>query len=323
MDSVTVIVCTYNRAEMLATALNSLNKITMPDSVDWEVLIVDNNSNDSTRDVAMGFCTSYPNRFRYLFESHPGLSYARNAGIQAARGQILAFTDDDITMEPTWLQNLTASLHDGRWAGAGGRILPEQSFSPPSWLSLEDKYALAPLALFDRGSDARELLESPFGANMAFRKSVFDEHGGFRTDLGRTPNSMMSNEDSEFGIRLRAAHERLRYEPTAVIYHPVSEDRLKKEYFLQWSFYRGRSDIRQVGVRPNTRFFLWGVPLYLIRNIVSWGLRWLFTFPSASRFSAKLSVWGKWGEIVECWRQSSGLPDGSKVAGSVSGKVIV
>src|SRR6266852_954616 len=106
---VTVILCTYNSCRSLATAPESVAASQMPDSVDWEVLVVDNNSSDRTRAVVEEFCRQHYSRFRYLFEQRQGTSYALNTGIREARGEILAFMDDDVIVEPTWLRNLSKS----------------------------------------------------------------------------------------------------------------------------------------------------------------------------------------------------------------------
>src|SRR5271169_6552202 len=128
---ITVILCTFNRCQLLAEALHSVAVSTLPESVEWEVLVIDNNSTDQTREVVEDFCRRYPGRFRYLFEPQQGKSHALNTGIREARGDILIFTDDDVTVEPTWIHNLAAPLHSGEWMGGGGRTLPERSFSPP------------------------------------------------------------------------------------------------------------------------------------------------------------------------------------------------
>jgi glucosyl-dolichyl phosphate glucuronosyltransferase len=120
--NVTVILCTYNRCRELANALNSVAASTLSEGVEWEVLVVDNKG-DQAREVVESFRARFPGRFRYLLEPRPGKSHALNAGIQAAQSDVLAFLDDDVTVEPTWLQNLTAGLHDEAWAGAGGRIV--------------------------------------------------------------------------------------------------------------------------------------------------------------------------------------------------------
>jgi glycosyltransferase involved in cell wall biosynthesis len=301
---ITVVLCTYNRCHSLAKALNSVALSTLPQSIEWEVLLVDNNSNDQTREVAAEFCKQYPGRFRYVFERQPGLSHARNAGIREAKGHIIAFMDDDVLVEPTWLQNLTASMHNCEWAGVGGRVFPEWNCPPPQWLLTDQWYALGPLPNFDLGVDARELTQPPFGSNMAFRKRMFEKYGGFRTDLGRRPDSLMSNEDTEFGARLLAGGERLRYEPSAVLYHPVQKDRTEKGYFLSWWFHKGQANIRQCGVRPGTRYRVAGIPLYLFRNLAVWTAKWIVAVDPVRRFSGKLSVWEKAGEILECYRQS-------------------
>lgn len=139
---ITVVICTNNRGHILAKALERVGASILPESFSWEVLVVDNNSNDQTRQIVEEISQRYPGRFRYFFEAQMGKSYALNAGVREARGEILAFMDDDVLVESTWLQNLTAELHGAEWAGAGGRTLPEQAIALPRWLSLKGPYAL-------------------------------------------------------------------------------------------------------------------------------------------------------------------------------------
>jgi len=305
--NVTVIICTYNRCQSLAKALGSVASSVLPDLVEWEVLVVDNNSKDQTPEVVDEFSHRHPGRFRYLFEACQGKSHALNSGIREARGDVLAFMDDDVTVEPTWLRILTAPLESGEWAGVGGRILPVQAFSPPSWLSLKGPYSTAGmLALFDLGDRSCELHQPPFGTNMAFRRSLFGKYGGFRTDMGPCPGSEMRNEDTEFGRRLLAAGERLRYEPSAIVYHAVPESRLEKPYFLAFWFDHGRASVRECKKRPD----ILGVPrqyftiLKIGAMLPSRALRWMLTLNSQRRFFYKGFVWMIAGEIVEIYRQS-------------------
>src|ERR1700733_12275592 len=183
----------------------------VPESIQWEVLVVDNNSGDRTKEVVEEFSRLYPSHFRYLFERKQGKSYALNTGIRESNSDIVAFTDDDVIVEPAWLMNLTSALGGSEWAGVGGRVLPDRNFLPPCWIPQEDRYPFGPLAMFDLGPNAIELSEPPFGNNMAFRRSAFDSHGRFRTDLGPCPGSEIRSEDTEFGIRVLNAGERLRY----------------------------------------------------------------------------------------------------------------
>lgn len=301
---ITVILCTYNRHQSLQSALDSVAASVLPESVEWEVLVVDNNSNDQTRKVAEEFCSRYPGRFRYLFEEQQGKSHALNTGIREARGNILAFMDDDVIVHSSWLQNLTAELRDQAWAGAGGRIVPDWSFPPPRWLFADSPQAAGPLVGFDPSTNAGHLKEAPIGTNMAFRRKMFEKYGHFRIDLGPRPGSEIRNEDTEFGDRLIAGGERLRYEPAALVFHPVTKNRINKDYFLRWWFHKGEANIRQFGVRPGTKYYVGGIPLVLFRNLAVWTFKWMIGIQPARRFSSKLSVWTKAGEITECYRQS-------------------
>jgi glucosyl-dolichyl phosphate glucuronosyltransferase len=300
---ISVILCTYNRCQSLAKALDSVAASELPAFVEWEVLVMDNNSKDQTREVVDGFCQRYPDRFRYIFEAKQGKSYALNTGIKEAKGEILAFMDDDVIVSPTWLQNVTSPLDSGEWAGAAGRILAQEMLSVPEWLSLEGKYSLAGmLALFDLGDRAEELKIAPFGTNMAFRKSIFEKYGGFRTDLGPSPGSEIRNEDTEFGNRLFAAGEHLWYEPSAVVYHAVPENRLTKRFFLRFWFDHGRAQIRENANRAD----LWGlprwcfsIPMILMIPLPIKITMWLIERDPKNRFFFKGAVWMTIGQIVE------------------------
>jgi glycosyltransferase involved in cell wall biosynthesis len=305
MIDVTVILCTYNRCQSLERALESVAAQILPESVAWEVLVVDNNSSDQTREVVQDFSHRYPGRFRYLFESKQGLSHARNAGIRAARGEIVAFVDDDVTVEQTWLQNLTTALHYDEWAGAGGRILPQWPCAPPSWLPEKEWYGMAPLVMFDLGLEGSRLTDAPFGANMAFKRRMFEKHGMFRTDLGPGSNKKLhTNDDTEFGRRLLEAGEQLRYEPSAVVYHEVPQKRLQRGHFLTWWFDKGRADIQETSGVTDSKWIVAGIPLFLLRKLAVGTLRWMVTVDPARRFSRKLAVWLIGGMMVQSYRQS-------------------
>ncbi|MGB6199060.1 MAG: glycosyltransferase [Candidatus Acidiferrales bacterium] len=302
--NITVILCSYNRCQSLAKALDSVAAMTVPASIDWEVLVVDNNSTDKTRETVEEFRRQHPQRFRYLFVAEPGKSHALNAGIREAHGDILVFTDDDVTVQPAWLHNLTSPLQDLGLSGAGGRTLPEQAASMPRWLSTDVRAVWAPLAVFDLGSIGCEISQTPYGNNMAFRRQMFDKHGGFRTDLGPRPGNDIRSEDTEFGQRLLRAGERLWYEPSAVVYHAVPASRLRKAYFQKWWFAKGRADVRESGVAPSTKWRAFGIPLVLFRRLTLWVLLWMFDVNPPRRFSSKTKVYWLAGLIVESFRQS-------------------
>jgi len=305
-----VILCTYNRAHSLGAALESVLASALPSGIDWELLVVDNNSKDRTREVINEFCLRYPGQVRYIFAAQQGLSNARNAGIREARGGILAFVDDDVTVAPNWLHNLTAGLLDGQWAGAGGRILPPKDFSPPPWLALQGLWSQggALCAHFDFGDIPGELKEKgPYGTNMAFRKEMFEKYGGFRADLGRCRDSLIGNEDIEFGRRLMVAGERLRYEPSAIVYHSIVEERLNKKYFRSWWFAFGRAQMREKGPRPK----VFGIPRYYfslpniaLRSFLPQVVRSLLARDPQERFSRQCNAYWIAGNMAEIWNMA-------------------
>ncbi|MEO8657497.1 MAG: glycosyltransferase [Bryobacteraceae bacterium] len=302
--TISVILCTYNRCDKLYAALESVSRQILPPEIAWEVLVVDNNSSDRTGDVVAAYTKHSPDRFRYIRETRQGKSFALNTGIQEARGEVVAFMDDDVVVDENWLASLMSQMNDPEWAGAGGRIVPTWTTTPPEWMSSEDRYCLAPIVSFDLRREACWLTEAPWGTNMAFRRSMFAKYGGFRTDLGPRPGNEMRNEDTEFGLRLLGAGEKLRYEPEALVYHPVCEDRTTEDYFLAWWFDKGRADMRQFGSQERTRYSVCGIPPRKALRFIAWTLRWLVATTPSERFRRKLRVWWHAGQFVERWTLS-------------------
>ena len=305
---ISAILCTYNRHRYLRKALESIAGSVLPESVDWEVLVVDNNSNDQTPEIANEFVVRYPGRFRYIIEPQPGKSCALNTGIRESRGDVLAFVDDDVTVEPTWLWNLTKALNDGDYAGTGGRTLLAERLSPPRWLALTGPYRMefvfAPL--FDLGNEPCQLDTPPFGANMAYRMEMFEKYGPFRTDLGPRPGNEIRNEDTEFGRRLLAAGERLRYEPSAIVFHPVPMDRIRRSHFLKWFFDLGRAQTLEAGRRPDIwgiQRRYWSISKIAVAVLTVRALHWALSLNSSKRFYYKCFVWATAGQMAEIYRQ--------------------
>jgi glycosyltransferase involved in cell wall biosynthesis len=310
---ITAILCTYKRCHKLGDALESLAASVLPETDEWEILVVDNNSPDQTREVVEGFMRRYPGRFRYFFEPKQGKSNALNSGIREARGDVLAFVDDDVTVEKTWLKNLTANLGDDPWSGAGGKILPPPDFLPPEWLALEGPYNFGGVvcAQFDLGNTAGELKEPPYGTNMAFRKEVFKRYGTFRVDLGPRPGSELRNEDTEFGRRVLNGGERLRYEPSAVVFHPVPPERVRKEFLLTWWFDFGRAQMREKGKRSKVLgipHYCFSLPNITFRHLPRWTLRWLTSRDPKQRFHHQCFTWATAGTLAEIWNRAKANP---------------
>lgn len=309
---ISIVLCTYNRASSLAAVLESLAALQTADDLSHEILVVDNNSSDNTANVIDSVRAVYPTLIRYVFEAGQGLSRARNRGIEEARGRLIAFTDDDIRVDQNWLKELSRALIAYPHVGFGGRILPTWDFTPPSWFIGSGSFHMLKGGVVvghDLGDEPREYrldTRTPVGANMAFRREVFERHGLFRTDLGKTGKRVFFGEDAEFCGRLLRAGEKLLYLPQAVIYHPVDSARMTKSNFTISYFNIGRS----IGRRSNypedaVRYF--GVPRHLIRRFIGQIIRGIVRFGSGQHrkaFFHKLESYWLLGQIVETFRFS-------------------
>jgi hypothetical protein len=185
-------------------------------------------------------------------------------------------------------------------------VILQWSCPRPRWLPRE-RWALARLPGFNPDRKAGEVTEPIFfGTNMAFRRTMFEKCSNFRTDLGPSPNpnTPRPNEESEFVQRVLAAGEHLFYEPTAPVFHPVPFSRLQKEYFRSWWFDQGRADTRAFGISPQAKWFVGSVPLYLLRKLIVWTIRWMAAPDPSKRFSSRLSGQCLAGAIVECRHRS-------------------
>jgi glucosyl-dolichyl phosphate glucuronosyltransferase len=232
---VSVVIPTYNRSELLRNAVSSV--LRQNDSqITFEIIVVDNNSRDNTREVVFSLIEEHPQRLRYIVETQQGNAYARNAGINIAKGAIIAFIDDDVTVEGNWLRSLKAAFdRRGDLSFVGGKVLPEWSGTPPSWLTPDH---WSPLALLDYGSDKIAISgKKPRGlltANIAFRKNVFGEVGLFSPHLQRVKNSIGSMEDHEFLLRVCRRGKQGMYLPEMIARSPVDIERLTKDYHRRW-----------------------------------------------------------------------------------------
>jgi glucosyl-dolichyl phosphate glucuronosyltransferase len=235
---ISVVVCTYNRSAYLKSMLKSIREAVIPDHLSWELILVDNNSDDDTRLVFEEFERHNDLKAKYVFEQQPGIAHARNRGIQEARGDIIAFTDDDVIVDNYWIQHIEMAFKEHADAACvGGKIVPIWEIPKPQWLK-PNLYHM--VALLDYG-DSVAYLDAPdiWGANFAVRSEVFAKYGLFDSKLGRLPNKLYVGEDTEFVHRLLKANERILYYPLSIIYHCVPAHKLSKQYFRKWRYDEG------------------------------------------------------------------------------------
>jgi len=163
----TVTICTRNRAASLARTLASITEAAGAVSEDWELLVVDNGSTDNTAEVVDGFAGSLP--IRRIHHPVPGLSNARNAGMAAARGRFIIWTDDDLTVDREWLAAYLAAFR--AWPDCaifGGRAIPRYTEPVPAWFIACEEDLASLLAIRDApGWEEITPERVPYGLNYA------------------------------------------------------------------------------------------------------------------------------------------------------------
>ena len=286
----TVLIATYNRAALLDRTLGSLRRLRMDPDRRWEVIVVDNNSTDATRDVVERHGRDFPVPLRYLLETRQGRSSALNAGIAAAAGTVIAMTDDDVIVDEQWLEAACDALLDPASpdiAYAGGPVRPLWEAPPPPWLDLHRGDLWGTIAIQDHGDERfvyEEKKKVPLGANMAATRSLFARIGHFRADLGRTSGArVLGQEVPELLARARAAGCRGAYVPAMQVDHHIPAARLTRRYFRRWWYGKGVSRARLEESRPITELgvdlrvtpHVFGVPRYMYRSALQDAGAWV------------------------------------------------
>ncbi|MEZ0186532.1 MAG: glycosyltransferase [Candidatus Reddybacter sp.] len=276
----TVIICTYNRCGNISMCIDALNAQKDTDGIEWEVLIVDNNSSDDTRNTVQKLTKNSSLSIRYAFEPKQGLNHARNRGIRESSGRFFAYIDDDITVSENWLKSLYQALSENDTDAAGGRIHLDPNITLPLWITINpEMYGF--LGHQDYG-DAALILDGkkryPFGGNMAFCRRVPNRIGYFNTNLGRKGEGRKKGElfkgaETDYFHRINSTgNATIRYAPNAIVFHHILPHQLEKQYFLtihKNAGYQKAYHDKQVYKRN-----LFGVPLFLIPQTVRAGLNY-------------------------------------------------
>jgi glycosyltransferase involved in cell wall biosynthesis len=230
-----VVICTYNRANYLEKVLQSLLEQNV-DIDNYEILVIDNNSNDNTKQVIEKF-QKLSQRIRYYFEPNQGIAYSRTAAFTQTNSEIIGFTDDDCIAEPNWIQSIIDSFTlDSNIGVAGGKIDLIWNTEPPLWLNDE---LIAYLGYFNLGTEAKYISGEIyfFGANVAFRRDKIKSHQ-FDTNLGMTGDKIGCNEEIQFQVNARKSGTISYYNPGMQIFHHVRKESnsikwMKKRLLIQ------------------------------------------------------------------------------------------
>lgn len=288
MATLTILICTHNRADLLARALDSLNAAQRPAGWDVAILVVANACADDTHALLDAYMRAQAGSDRlplsWFAEPRPGKSHALNNALTRLAGDLVAFVDDDHRVDSTYLQAVCRAAREYPAAGLYcGRILPDWTGGEPAWVHDQGPYRIYPLPVprFDLGDTPLAVtpdLAIPGGGNLAVRTEWFPRVGPFSTDLGPTGHDLGGSEDMDWVLRALQLGATLQYCPNIVQHHYVDHDRLTLSYIVRKAYKRSASTIgledRNTGQ---------GVPLYLYRKLATYGLNALTAWNAARR----------------------------------------
>jgi glycosyltransferase involved in cell wall biosynthesis len=288
---VTVAICTFNRAESLGRTLDSMTAMRVPKDLTWEIVIVNNNSTDHTDHVIGEFRGRLP--VRREFEPRPGQSNARNKAIEAANGEYIVWTDDDVVVDSGWLTAYVEAFR--RWPNAavfGGRITPRYEAPVAKWVAESEAVLIGPYAIRNFGDDVRPLSADeeshlPYGANFAIRAV---EQRAFRYDpnLGLAPNRRRLADDTDVILRILGSGATGYWIPNAMVEHCIGHERQTVRYIADYSAGLGETIAFRSAATTATTPLWFGVPRRLWPRLLKRGMIYHF-----HRFVSPAPVWVK------------------------------
>ena len=309
---ITVAVLTFNRSRLLRETLAGMVRQNYP-ADGWELIVVDNNSTDGTREAVSSFASAVPSP-RLVVETRQGLDHGRNRAIDEARGEVIVLADDDILVGPDWLAQLVAPFQSDsahRIGVVGGEVVPVFPDGIPAWL----EGAHRPLGF---RSDPGPLPpgQAPMGANFAFPSWVFGRFGKFDTDLDRQGARLFGGGDSEMIRRIRAAGLEAWFVPGARALHQMTAERLTLGYSMRHAFDSARSRVvdRVRALRAGGRS-----PLGFMASRAAASVTRLLAFLALALLCALILRTGSAkAALVRAWRSCGSL---YQIARSAAGKL--
>ena len=260
---VSILICTYNRAELLDKLLQVL--VHQDFEGEHEIVIVDNNSTDGTKAVAEKWMPLANPKcpIRYVFAAaKQGISYARNVSVDAADGNVVAFIDDDAIPEKNWLQRIIDNFADETVAAVGGKVIPAWSEPPSDWIVAPE---LSPAIGATHYGEVRRVMMgkmAPLAGNMAVRKN-WAQALGFDLRFGKVGRNMKSFEEIEFADRLCRRGGKMIYDPQMVVYHCLPKERMTKDYVARRRYGDGQS-LSAFERKRGGRLRQWAIGLALV-----------------------------------------------------------
>ncbi len=227
---ISIIICSYNRDDVLADNIHSFIKDKTDPNV-YEIVVVDNNSTDNTESLMQSIIAENPGyQIKYIKELNQGASHARNRGIRDTKAPLVAFADDDViageNLIAEWL-NFFEEYPDA--VGLGGRIKVQFDAPRPKWMP-EILMTLFGKHYYGKKEKKYTGSQYPYSGNTVYKRSILDKSGLFNTEMGRKGGSLDGGEEKELFFRIAAINDRVYYVPQAYLWHRVGEKRLTQEY---------------------------------------------------------------------------------------------
>jgi glucosyl-dolichyl phosphate glucuronosyltransferase len=310
---ITIAVCTWNRSESLSATLSSLQQLTIPSDINWELLIVNNDCTDDTDAVIERFADALP--IRLLHEKRPGLSNARNCAIAAAKGDYILWTDDDAILDPNWLVAYINAFRT--WPNAalfGGPIKLKLEGNPPAWFpellcdeSFAAVYARRDLSNMPVKLNSKKWTSIPYGVNLCVRMREQRDFL-YNPNLGRRKNRQIRGEETAVVEAIIDSGAEGWWVPGAIVHHVITEDLQTQAHLRRYFMGLGRTYVRAGPQDPNRTQACSFRALRLLLSALKWELRF-----QVNRLWSRPKIWFedlrsaslRWGELSEFLKFSS------------------
>jgi len=321
-NTISIVIPTFNRADSIKDVLDCLLNQECREDFNYETIIIDNNSKDKTREYVESYKPKFQGRLSYLFEPKQGKSYALNLGISQAKGEIIAFTDDDCLPENNYLINVYDTFQQyGQEVGIiGGKILPKWSTgSYPIWLNeiftqpieLNTGIPNAKKSTFEGVLGILDFGDKPFivdysqknhdrrkffGANIAIRKNILQQFGGFREDK-------IITEDTEICTRIFRAGIKGIYCPNVIVYHKIQNKNFTPDYYYKWWFKHGINE--ELKVNYKRKFFHpLGIQIDYILETMSFFIKSFFIKDTFEKIILRCDGFFNLGQMIQIMKEN-------------------
>jgi glycosyltransferase involved in cell wall biosynthesis len=292
-----VLIPTHNRGAMLERAVRSVLLARQTDTLTVRIVAICNGCTDDSLQRMRRVMAEAPGHVEFIWERRVGKSPALNVGISRSAADLIGMIDDDEEVDPEWLTVTAAAFQDPTLDFIGGPYVPVWRDRQPDWLPAE---YLAVIGSADAGPDRR-----PFtpdfpgilkGGNAVVRRTALARVGGYAEELGPGPSQrLFSCEDEDMYLRLLESGARGEYLPDLVIYHHVSAERLTRNYFRQWCFWRGVSRGIMAPWHPQAVPHMAGVPRFILGLASRGALNLMADIarrrPRTAHFRDELRIW--------------------------------